>query len=379
MIEPVSIRSQAIVFLGLLGIAAFGWLARNQIGTAIAFVARQDTVRSQPQEGRRRAHDSRAVPVIVAPIAMIKSDESLTAIGTARARRHVMLRPRADGQLIALLPKAGDRIASGQLVFQLETTQAELAVKLAENRLEDAQRLLGRQQQLQQRRVTSSARVTDHRMAVEQAKLELRQKQRTLQDLSISAPFSGIVGLPAVEVGEWLTTDTDVMTLDDRRELLVEFKVPERYTTRIQHGDTLQIETPALPGQRFTGRVASIDSRVETASRTMKIRGIIPNDLDVLRPGMSFAVEMVLKGRSHPAVPELALQWRKGESFIWVVRDRQAHKVQVAIVQRQANRVLIEGPVRPDELVVFEGIQRLREGRAISFETPENEQRRPPA
>jgi len=310
----MSLRIQAIVLFIVLGVVAAGWSMYGLTSGATTTSSKQDV--SQSTQRQRHNSGSRPVPVIVAAITMVRRDESIIAIGSARARRHVMLRPRADGQLVAFPSKAGDYVQAGQLLFKLETTHAELAVQLAEKRLEDAERLLTRQQQLQQRQVASSAKVADNRMDVERAKLEVRQAQQTLQDLSVRAPFAGVIGLPSVEVGERVTTATEIVTLDDRRELLIEFKVPERYVALIQRGDPLEIQTPALQRQRFKGRVEYIDSRIETASRTMKVRGVIPNGKDMLRPGMSFVIEMLLRGKTYLSVPELALQWRKGEGCV---------------------------------------------------------------
>ena len=271
MIRRPSLKVQVIVCIALASAGAAVWSQRDPISSLISGSASTDKAPkgTQPQNRRKNA-GSRALPVIVRRITMAKSDENITAVGTARARQHVMLRPKADGQLTAFFPKTGDRVKAGDIIFKLDTEQAQLAVKLAEKRHEDATRLLSRQLQLQQRQVTSSAKVADYRIDAERAKLELEQAHNTLQNLIIRAPFDGVVGLPAADVGERVTTATDLVSLDNRQKLLVEFKVPERYATRIERGDTLHVKTPSIEQKRFAGRIQYIDSRVETTSRTLK-------------------------------------------------------------------------------------------------------------
>ncbi len=365
MIKPISLRLQLIVLAGLLAVAAGLWLARQEVGQAAAGLTGKS---AEKRDKRGRALVP--VPVIVEVVSPARNDEKISAVGTARARRSVMLHAKSDGQIIAFPAASGQRVKVGDVIFELDKTQAELAVELAQKRLEDAERLLARQEQLKRRRVASSAKVDDNRLIVERALIELRQAQKVLRDMSVTAPFAGVIGLPKAEVGDWVTTATPVVSLDMRTELLVEFTVAERYATRIKQGDTIEATTPGFGTRRFAGRIGDIDSRIDPTARTATLRAVIPNQDDLLRPGMSFVVMFVLPGKSYPSVPELALQWRKGESYVWVVRKQKAHKVLVRTVQRQNARVLIEGPVAAGDLVVIEGVQRLRPGRSVAYDRP---------
>jgi multidrug efflux pump subunit AcrA (membrane-fusion protein) len=82
---------------------------------------------------------------------------------------------------------------------------------------------------------------------------------------------------------------------------------------------------------------------------------------------MSFVIRLVIPGKSYPQVPELSLQWLKGESFVWLVRGGKARKTLVRVVRRQNGFVLVDGKLATGELVVVEGVQRLREGRDVSI------------
>ena len=150
MLTPISSKTQLTICTVLIVLASLILFQREQIGSVLTYFtgASDASSTNKKARGQRRTSGSRAIPVIVQHIATADSDNSITAIGTARARRHIILRPKSDGQLIAFLPGAGDRVAAGEMIFQQDTTQAKLVVQLAEKRLEDAQRLLNRQQQL---------------------------------------------------------------------------------------------------------------------------------------------------------------------------------------------------------------------------------------
>ena len=370
MLKPLSMRLQVLGLFALASVAGGLWLARTEVVDTVTKITGGDSRSASGKRRGRRGGGKRAVPVIVAMVSEARSDESIAAVGTARARRSIMLHAKTDGVIMQFVPGAGQRVEAGSKIFELDTTQAKLAVRLSEKRLEDARRLLARQQQLKRRRVTSNAKVDDNRVAVERAELELRQAKEILKDQTIKAPFTGFVGLPTVEVGDRIAATTPVVSLDQRTELLVEFVVPERYATRIAVGQALEAETPGFADQRFSGQIGYVDSRIDPTSRTVKLRAVIPNERDLLRPGMSFVVDLTLPGKVFAAVPELSLQWRKGESFVWIVRGKKVEKVLVRTVQRQNSRVLIDGPIKRGELVVVEGVQRLRNGRSVEFDPP---------
>ena len=168
-----------------------------------------------------------------------------------------------------------------------------------------------------------------------------------------------------------MTTATEIITLDDRSALLVEFEIAERYLSRIAVGMALQARTPSFPDRPINGRADRIDSRIDPVSRTVRVRAVFLNDDDSLRPGMSFFVTMKLPGPLLAAVPELALQWQNGRSYVWRISDGVAESVDVTSRRRLQNKILIEGGIRPGDIVVVEGVQRLRPGRAVDISMAE--------
>jgi membrane fusion protein, multidrug efflux system len=353
-------RVQKIILIIALAVAAALWVARG----TVADFATQLGISDSP--GPTRVGKSGGLPVIVRQVAQSRNDAAVAAVGTARARRSVMIYPKTDGVIVVLEPKAGERVKKGDLLFRLDDAKSNLALQISQRNLEVARRLLDRAERLEKRNVNSGASVDDARTEFDRATLVMRQAQEMLSDLSVTAPFDGFVGLPKVDVGERVTSATPVISLDMRQEIHVEFELPEKYLGQISIGDQVSANTPSLGDRQLNGHVGYVDSRVNPTSRTATIRAVFDNAGDELRPGMSFVIGMVIPGKPYPRVPELSLQWMKGESFVWLVQEGKARKTPVRVVRRLNGAVLVEGKLAAGELVVIEGVQRLREGRDVS-------------
>lgn len=356
---------QLIVFTLLVAVAGTLWVARDTVSQvfANAFNDGQNKKKTRKKGGQK-------VHVVVATVVVTTNDTSIEAIGTGRAKRFITLYPETTEEIVHFAVRAGDRVKQGQTIVRLDERDAELAVNVAKTKLDDAQRLLKRSEQLHTRKVNSQAKVDDARTLAKRAELELDQAEETLAHRTIKAPFDGIVGIPKVEPGDRVSPSTAVITLDDRRVLLVEFEVPELYLARLSAGQKIIATTPSFANRQFEGRIDQVDSRINPTTRSITVRAAIPNNRDLLRPGMSFAVEIHLSGKSYPTVPELAFLWGKGTSYVWRVNSGKAEQVPVRIVKRLNSKVLVDGDIAQGDFVVVEGVQRLRPGKTVTFKAP---------
>ena len=181
------------------------------------------------------------------------------------------------------------------------------------------------------------------------------------------APIDGVIGIVGVSVGDNVTNTTAIVSLDNRSQLLVDFWAPERFVAAVRPGMPVEAKSVSRPGQVFQGTVEAVDSRVDQASRTIRIRAKIDNPDDVLRAGMSFAVAMRFPGDSYAAVNPLAVQWDGEGSFVWQIVDNKSVKTRVTIVQRNSDQILVEAPLKEGDVVAVEGLQRVREGGTVEI------------
>lgn len=366
---------QVAVFAALLVASSALWAGRDHVVAML----NELSVKSEDSKAAGKRDGARTALVIAADVGARENRLKLTAIGTARARRSIMIFPEVAGDVTEFHTRAGQRLAKGQQILRLDPRKAQLAVDVAETRLHDAKRMLKRAQTLENRNVGSLAKVDDAAMAVRRAELERDQAREILHDHTIVAPFDGVVGIGNIELGDRVEKTTAVIALDDRSEVLVEFPLPEEYFARVATGQSITGQTPSFTHRTFSGHIERIDSRIDPLSRSVKIRAVFENADDMLRPGMSFTISLDLPGKTYPTVPELALQWGQGESFVWRITQGKAEKVAVKLVQRDSGMILVDGELQAGERVVVEGVQRLRPGSKVRFgNVPEPGKTEPP-
>lgn len=350
---------QLIICAVLVAGAWLGWQNRTEV---MALWGNQDPVADSATE---REVTRSGTPVITGTTITIQDDLSFTAIGTGFAARSVTLRAPSSGKIIALEIAAGAQFAQGDVVMRLDDNDQRFAVSLAQARFERATADRDRFRQLQNAGTAATVRYEETQTGFTVAEIELERARSDLDDRVLRAPFDGIAGLSPVDVGDRIAVDDPVATFDDRSVILVEFDLPEALLGRVSLGLPLQASTPSAEGRSFDGKIAVIDSRIDAATRTARVRASIDNAADLLRPGASFSLRLDLPGQIFPAVPELALQFADGTLHVWRVVDDTAERVAVRLVRRRGGNVIVDGPLSAGDKIVVEGTQRLRPGAAV--------------
>jgi RND family efflux transporter MFP subunit len=367
----VRIWKQAAI--SLLVLAAVGFLWARHLPAAAALLERVGLplgTAAAPEsagEAMREAVDARPL-VRGAEVVEARVNDQVTAIGDGRAARSVTLTPYVAGRVAAIEVAAGDFVRAGQVVVRLDADAETIALDRARLVLEDARVTLARNQRLRDSRAVSEVQLLEAELAVRQAELELRDAELALERRVVRAPFDGFVGILGVELGDQVATSTEVATLDDRSEILVDFRIPERFVGKVTRGMPASAQPLSLPGTALAGEVAAMDSRIDPDSRTLRVRARLDNAGDRLRAGMAFAITLRFPGDTYAAVDPLAIQWGAEGAYVWIGVEGRAERVPVRIVQRNDDAVLVDGALAPGVRVVTEGVQMLRPGTPLRFE-----------
>jgi len=309
-----------------------------------------------------------AVRVIAAPLAFERAVTRVEAVGTSRALRSIELHPAASGEVVAVKFEPGQHVSKGDLLVELDSRAERLAVELARVRLEDAQRLYDRYERTGASGAVLPTEIDAAATQVEAARIELDRARVAYDDRFIRAPFDGFVDYTEVDPGDRINPDSLITILDDRSTLLVSFEVPEFMVGELAIGDTVELTAWNKSAELLAGAVVEVGSRIDAATRTFTARATVDNSADALRPGMSFRVSVNVEGREHAVVAETAVQWGAEGAYVWLIQDDIATRKQVRIVQRQQGRALVEGDLRSGDLLVVEGIQRMRDGVKVEFD-----------
>lgn len=312
-------------------------------------------------QGNRRG-GNQAILVATQPVSMGVVNDRLSAIGDGEAIEAVTVMPQASGTVAEILVSSGQKVSKGDIIAKLDSEeqvilrdQAAVALRSAREKAESYRNLQS----------FSRLDVLDAQIAEEQAQLQLTTAELNLKRRDIVAPIDGVIGIVGVSVGDNVTNTTAIVSLDNRSQLLVDFWAPERFAAAVKPGMPVEASSVSRPGESFQGSVEAVDSRVDQASRTIRIRAKIDNPEDVLRAGMSFNVVMRFPGDRYAAVNPLAVQWDGEGSFVWQILDNKSVKARVTIVQRNSDQILVQGALREGDVVAVEGLQRVREGGAV--------------
>jgi RND family efflux transporter MFP subunit len=307
------------------------------------------------------------VTVVAAPVEMRPLGDRLTAIGDAAALHTVTVAPQVSGLLLDLPVTPGSHVAAGSTIARIDDAAERIALDRARLLLADAQATVARLSALGT--AATAVQRAEAELALRTAELDVQDAELQVARRTIGAPISGWVGLIGVTPGDQVGPGTTLMQIDDRSEVVVQFRVPERFAPRLSPGDTVTALPLALPGVQLDGVVRALDSRVDEASRTLRVEAQVENPEDRLRPGMALRIEIGFAGDPAMAVDPRAVQWGSGGAYVWAVRDGKATRVPVRILRRDETAVLVAGDLAPGDPVVVEGTQGLRPGSDVALRT----------
>jgi membrane fusion protein (multidrug efflux system) len=157
-----------------------------------------------------------------------------------------------------------------------------------------------------------------------------------------------------------------ITTLDDTSTIKLDFTVPETFLPVVKPGLEIAARSVAYPEERFLGKVSSVDSRVDPATRSVTVRALLPNPQGLLKPGMFLTTRLSRGAIDALLVPEQALVPEGGEMFVFVAKDGVVEKRKVQIGQRRVGEVQVVEGLAAGEQVVTEGTQKLRDGSPVS-------------
>jgi membrane fusion protein (multidrug efflux system) len=243
------------------------------------------------------------------------------SIGTMVAIEGVDVSPQQGGMVVEYFFDSGDDVEKGAKLVKLDTSVEE--ADLANNKATLVQTNLDydRQVNLAKKGAASQA-VLDQTIAKrDSAKAEVQKVEAIIAQKTITAPFAGRLGLRRVEKGQYVSVGQALVWLQALDPIWVDFPVPESEVARFKIGSTIEVTVDAYPGEIFKGKVEAFDARLNQDSRTLMVRGTLPNPDRKLLPGM-FANAAVLAGEPKQVVtvPRTALTYSLYGDSVWVVK-----------------------------------------------------------
>jgi membrane fusion protein (multidrug efflux system) len=202
-------------------------------------------------------------------------------------------------------------------------------------------------------------------LAVSKAAVELASVQ--LEKTRIVAPFSGIVGLRHVSVGEYITAGLALVNLEAIDPVKTDFRVPEKFLPAIKVGQSIRIRVDAFPGETFDGKIYAIDPRIDVAGRSLLVRAQVPNADKRLRPGLFARVTVLLKLKEDAlTIPEQAIVPQGDSQYVFKIDGGKVKLTKVTLGLRRSGHVEILDGLSAGDEVVTAGQLKLRDGTPVS-------------
>jgi membrane fusion protein, multidrug efflux system len=354
-------RMVAMLAVTALFVAALGFVKFRQIQTAIG----QAAAFQPPPE---------AVTTIVATEQ--RWPETLSAIGTVAAVQGVTVSADLPGTVDRIGFESGRAVREGEVLALLDTRQEQAQLAAAESQRELAKANFDRMQGLLDEHVVSRAEFDQANAEYRQGDARVGEIKAAIARKTIRAPFSGLLGIRQVNLGQYLSAGTALVTLQALNPIYVNFGVPQQAMSDVRAGRGVRVtEKDSTDGVEFSGRITAIDSIVDSSTRNIQAQATLANPDGRLRPGMFVQAEVTLGSPSTViALPASSISYAPYGNSVYVVADlkdpkgkpyRGVRQQFVKVGVARGDQIAVTSGLKPGDEVVTSGVFKLRNGAAV--------------
>lgn len=261
-------------------------------------------------------------PVKVTSYTVKKSTwkNTIKAVGGLEATQGAMLSAEADGRVVQIAFDSGKIVKKDDLLVKLDTSVEEAELVGAKARLELSRLNLERQKALREKNANSKMDLDNAESEFENSKAAVEQLEAIIKKKNITAPFDGIVGIRLVNVGQMITTGTNIVAVHTLDPLYVNFNLPEQDLAKIKIGNKINVNVDAFPDKTFEATLTAIDSYVDPKTRNILVQGTLSNPQNILRSGIYARVQVDLgNDREVKAIPISSINYSPYGNSVYVI------------------------------------------------------------
>lgn len=297
----------------------------------------------------------------------------VNAVGSLQAIQGIEVSPEVPGVIAKISFESGMKIEAGAQLLQLDATAEQAELRSLQAQLVLAQQDYDRAKGLEVKTVLSQAQLDRAKSVLDSLAAKAEEQQALISRKTIRAPFSGQLGIREISLGEYLSSGTPIVTLQQLDPIFVNFSVPERFLNVLQLQQIVELKLAPYPDLVFKGSISAISPKVESRTRNIELQATLTNPAGQLRPGM-FTRASVLLGDSTEVItlPRTAVDFLPYGNSVFIIEEEAGNKTvrrkQVTTGRFQNNRVEILDGVEPGQHVVRTGQLKLRNGQSIKID-----------
>ncbi len=277
------------------------------------------------------------------------------AVATLVAVRGADLAPEVAGIVQAIRFQSGEQVKAGTPLVQLNADADAARLKSLEAAAALAASTYRRDAEQFKVKAVSQAALDADAAAEKSAKAQVEEQQALVAKKLIRAPFAGRVGIRAVDLGQYLSPGTKIVTLQALDPVFADFLVPQTALAHYSVGQKVVVTSSSYPGEHFAGHVAALDAKVDAATRNVKVRATVRNPKRLLLPGMFATVETALGGPQRLlTLPQTAISFNPYGNTVFVLEDKKGADGKAELVAQQ--KFVTTGATRGDQVAVLSGL-----------------------
>jgi membrane fusion protein (multidrug efflux system) len=311
--------------------------------------------------------------VRVAAAASKTLSDQIEALGTLAANESVDLTAKVTENVTSLNFTDGQRMKKGDVLATMHAEEEEALLREAASTAGESQRQYDRTKQLSQQGAASASQLDEARRVHETARARQLAIQSRINNLTIAAPFDGVVGLRNISVGALVQPGDLITTIDDDSVMKLDFSVPSIFLPVLVPGAPVEARARAFGNKIFAGKIRSVSSRIDPVTRTVIVRAEIPNPERLLKPGLLMTVELRTNERQAVVVPEEALLPAGRQNFLMLVEDGPegpvSRKVEVTVGARRTGQAEIVSGLPAGQRIITHGALKAADGAPVAIST----------
>lgn len=308
-------------------------------------------------------------PVIVAEVEKVAYYDTVESLGTLKANESVDLASSVTELVTAVYFEDNQRVTKGTVLVKMNIAEELAELTEQQSFLQESQLQINRLTPLVKTGAASAAILDENEREAAVFRARIAAIQSRIDQRVIKAPYDGVLGLRNISVGALAQPGSLIATIDDDIIMKLDFSVPEIFIATLQTGIAIQATTDAYPNTLFKGEVYSVNSRIDTVTRSIQVRALIDNKAGLLKPGLLMQVNLQKSPRNAIVIPEEAVVVNGRDNFVSIITsdagETSSVRRKVEIGTRKFGVVEILSGLNVGDQVLTHGALRVRPGAPV--------------